>query len=236
MNPGNAEANGLPNDSFASRTIYPQTDLQLRAATLHFRSGACCSPAKIDAQPSHAIRPQKNANHELILRALTPGSQTITSRAWPKASHVGCLMPPLFRAAQVASPVAYGGGVQTCSHRRKAPGRSHQPCGGYRGTPSPSRTKVSGGDAGAQYFFGRHQLARKPLQRPAKPDRRRACRHCPSGKSDFPVWPRQRKYSCFRMPQISFWKSPSRSSRGGPFIRFSIKKANRPCTIQIRLA
>jgi hypothetical protein len=52
------------------------------------------------------------------------------------------LMLPLFRAAQAAKPVASGGGVQTCSHRRKAPGRSHQPRGGCRGTPSPSKLRL----------------------------------------------------------------------------------------------
>jgi hypothetical protein len=121
----------------------------------------------IESQPSHAIYPKDNSNHERYTpRAyarIANGLLASVARR-PRNASLACLMLPLFRAAQAANPVAYGGGVQTCSYRRKAPGRSHQPRGGYRGTPSPSRTKVSRGGAGAQYLFDRREPPESPVQ------------------------------------------------------------------------
>jgi hypothetical protein len=103
-------------------------------------SGACCSPAKIErAEPGHTSRSPENSNHERYsprADARIANGLLASVAKKPRSALQACLMQPLFRAAQAAKPVAYGGGVQTCSYRRIAPGRSHQPRGGFGG-PHP---------------------------------------------------------------------------------------------------
>jgi len=67
----------------------------------------------------------------------------VRSRAWPTRPHkrsLECLTCHSFEQRRQTNRLRWRSSAR--SYRRKAPGRSHQPRGGYRGTPSPSQRKL----------------------------------------------------------------------------------------------
>src|SRR6266496_1667256 len=179
MNPGNSEANSLPDrcykndESEKQHEHCPFGSLDSGAVEYKLKAGEqqhgktepcqCVSigPALVKLQDSYLLLSHLPLLSYRRFRPLCLGEVTISGfaeraprhaerkrlarergRERPRSASQECFMLPLFRVAQVAKPVAYGAGVQTCSYRRKAPGRSHQPRGGCRGTPSPSDERL----------------------------------------------------------------------------------------------
>jgi hypothetical protein len=147
--------------------------------------------------------PSKERQPRTHTRALTRGSQTITSRAWPKASHTSDASCR-HSFEQCKWPVQ----LLTVEEFRHAPTDAKRLAGvislaAVIGGPHPHpERKLVEVTQGRNTF--RQPPARQKAPAPARPDRRRACRHCPSGKSDFPVWPRQRNIPVFECPKSVF--------------------------------
>src|SRR5437899_2762015 len=108
--------------------------------------------AVVAFSPSTAAR-EKTAGSKQIAKRSPAGSIT-TFRHASRISQTALPSSCPSRSDQLLTVEEF----LTGSYRRKAPGRSHQPRGGYRGTPSPSQEKRSRGGAKAQYLFARHEL------------------------------------------------------------------------------
>jgi hypothetical protein len=180
--------------------------------------------------------PSKERQPRTHTRALTRGSQTITSRAWPKASHTSDASCR-HSFEQCKWPVQ----LLTVEEFRHAPTDAKRLAGvislaAVIGGPHPHPERKL-----VEVTQGRNTFQQAPARQKA-PAQTGEAGPAP-GMSALPGRANQIFLSSRARENIPVFECPKSVleiaipfSRGAPFIRFSIKKANRPCTIQIRLA